>query len=184
MLIDGVQPVVTPAPAWAGNRPIRIARIIARLNVGGPAQHVILLTAGMDRMRFHTTLITGMVGRGEGDLLPVARARGVEPVVIPQLGPAIRPMHDLIALGKLVRIFRQLRPDIVHTHTAKAGTLGRLAARLARVPRTIHTFHGHVLEGYFSPMATQLFLRIERALARITDRIITVSPRLRQALLA
>jgi glycosyltransferase involved in cell wall biosynthesis len=92
-------------------------------------------------------------------------------------------MCDLVSLGKLVRLFRQLRPDIVHTHTAKAGTLGRLAARLAGVPRIVHTFHGHVLEGYFSPAATRVFLGIERALARITDRIITVSPRLRQALL-
>jgi glycosyltransferase involved in cell wall biosynthesis len=93
-------------------------------------------------------------------------------------------MRDVVSLGKLVRLFRRLRPDIVHTHTAKAGTLGRLAARLAGVPRSVHTFHGHVLEGYFSPAATSFFLRIERALARGTDRIITVSPRLRLALLA
>ncbi len=168
----------------SGDRPIRIARVIARLNVGGPAQHVILLTTGMDRARFPTTLITGTVGREEGDLSPMARARGVELTVIPALGPAIRPMHDAMALGTLVRLFRHLRPDIVHTHTAKAGTLGRLAARLAGVPRIVHTFHGHVLEGYFTPAATQFFVRIERVLARRTDRIITVSPRLRQTLLA
>jgi len=164
--------------------PIRIARVIARLNVGGPAQHAILLTAGLDRTRFHTTLITGVVGRDEGDLSPAARARGVEPVVIPELGRAIHPMRDLVALGKLVRVLRQIRPDLVHTHTAKAGTLGRVAGRLAGVPTSLHTFHGHVLEGYFSWPATQLFLGIERALARQTDRIITVSPRLRQAILA
>ncbi len=124
--------------------PIRIARVIARLNVGGPAQHAILLTAGLDRARFRTTLITGVVGRDEGDLSPAARARGVEPVVIPARGRALHPMRDVVSLGKLVRLFRQLRPDIVHTHTAKAGTLGRLAARLAGVPRSVHTFHGHV----------------------------------------
>jgi glycosyltransferase involved in cell wall biosynthesis len=184
MLTGPAQSVGLPAGTGAAGRPIRIARVIARLNVGGPAQHVILLTAGMDSTRFHTTLITGIVGRGEADLLFAARARGVQPVVIPELGSSIRPIRDLTALGKLVRLFRQLRPDIVHTHTAKAGALGRLAARLARVPMTIHTFHGHVLEGYFSPTATHVFLRIERALARHTDRIITVSPRLRQALLA
>lgn len=165
-------------------RPIRIARVIARLNVGGPAQHVILLTAGLDKTRFLTTLITGITGRQEGDLLSAARARGVEPVIIPELGRALHPMRDLVSFGKLVRLFRQFRPDIVHTHTAKAGTLGRLAARLAGVPRIVHTFHGHVLEGYFSPAATHCFLRIERGLARITDRIITLSPCLRQALLA
>ncbi|MFI5338533.1 MAG: glycosyltransferase family 4 protein [Candidatus Methylomirabilales bacterium] len=184
MLTGAAQPLGTSAGTASPDRPIRIARVIARLNVGGPAQHAILLTAGLDRTRFLTTLITGIVGSGEGDCLSAARARGVEPVVIPTLGPAIRPMHDLVALAKLVALFRQFRPDIVHTHTAKAGTLGRLAARLAGVPKSVHTFHGHVFEGYFSPAATQLFLRIERVLARMTDRIITVSPRLRQALLA
>jgi glycosyltransferase involved in cell wall biosynthesis len=93
-------------------------------------------------------------------------------------------MRDLTALAKLVRLFRRLRPDIVHTHTSKAGVVGRLAARLAGVPRSVHTFHGHVLEGYFSPAVTRLFLGIERALAGHTDRIVTLSPRLRHALLA
>jgi len=184
MLTGAAQPLGTSAEAPSSGRPIRIARVIARLNVGGPAQHAILLTAGLDRTRFQSTLITGIAGRQEGDLLSAARARGVEPVVIPELGRALHPMHDVVSLGKLVRLFRQLRPDIVHTHTAKAGTLGRLAARLAGVPRSVHTFHGHVFEGYFSPAATSVFLRIERVLARATDRIITLSPRLRLALLA
>lgn len=186
MVTDAAKPAGTsaPLPLAPQGRPIRIARVIARLNVGGPAQHVILLTAGMDKARFFTTLITGTVGRGEGDLSPMARARGVEPTVIPALGPAIHPMHDAMAFSTLVRLFRHLRPEIVHTHTAKAGTLGRMAARLAGVPRSVHTFHGHVLEGYFTPAATQFFVRIERVLARRTDRIITVSPRLRQTLLA
>jgi glycosyltransferase involved in cell wall biosynthesis len=168
----------------AAARPIRVARVIARLNIGGPAQHVTLLTAGLDRVRFVTTLITGVVGEREGDFTEAARARGVEPVVIPELGRAIRPTRDLVALCKLVRLFRRLRPDIVHTHTAKAGALGRLAARVAGVPVTVHTFHGHVLEGYFSPAATRAFLAIERWLARGTDRLVTVSPRLRAQLLA
>ncbi|MBI2000388.1 MAG: glycosyltransferase family 4 protein [candidate division NC10 bacterium] len=178
------QPADVLAVPGSLGRPIRIARVITRLNVGGPAQQAILLTAGLDRARFLTTLITGVVGSDEGDLTPAARARGVEPVVIPELGRAIRPLYDLLALGKLVRLFRRLRPDVVHTHTAKAGTLGRLAARLTEVPTTVHTFHGHVLEGYFSPAASQVFLRIERMLARRTDRIIALSPRLRQAILA
>jgi glycosyltransferase involved in cell wall biosynthesis len=152
--------------------------------VGGPAQHVILLTAGLDPARFQSTLITGVPDPDEGDLTPLARSRGIAPVVIPQLGRAIRPAHDLTALGRLVRLFRRLRPDLVHTHTAKAGTLGRLAARFAGVPLVVHTFHGHVLEGYFSPALTRVFLGIERALARRTDRIVTVSPRVRESLLA
>jgi len=168
----------------SGGRPVRVARVIARLNIGGPAQHAILLSAGLDRTRFATTLITGVVGHGEGDFSGLARARGVDPVVIPELGRAIRPGRDLTALVKLVRLFRALRPDIVHTHTAKAGTLGRLAARLARVPVKIHTFHGHVLDGYFSPPVTRAFLEIERRLAHTTDRLVTVSPRLKAQLLA
>ena len=167
----------------SSRRPIRVARVIARLNIGGPAQHAILLTAGLDRTRFATTIITGVVGQGEGDFSGLARARGVDPVVIPELGRAIRPGRDLTALVKLVRLFRALRPDIVHTHTAKAGTLGRLAAWLTRVPVKVHTFHGHVLDGYFSPAVTRVFVGMERALARGTDRLVTVSPRLRTELL-
>jgi glycosyltransferase involved in cell wall biosynthesis len=161
-----------------------VARVIARLNIGGPAQNAILLAAGLDRARFVTTLVTGVVGRGEGDFSGMAHARGVDPVVIPELGRAIHPARDLTALIKLVRLFRALRPDIVHTHTAKAGTLGRLAARFAKVPVKIHTFHGHVLEGYFSRPVTRAFLEVERRLARTTDRLVTVSPRLRAQLLA
>ena len=168
----------------SGGRPVRVARVIARLNIGGPAQHAILLAAGLDRTRFSTTLVTGVVGRGEGDFSGMAHARGVDPVVIPELGRAIHPARDLMALIKLVRLFRALRPDIVHTHTAKAGTLGRLAARFARVPVKIHTFHGHVLEGYFPRPVTRAFLEIERRLARTTDRLVTVSPRLKAQLLA
>lgn len=166
------------------DRPVRVARVIARLNIGGPAQHTILLAAGLDRSRFATTLVSGVVGRAEGDFTGAALARGVSPIVIPELGRPIRPARDLAALVKLVRLFRRLRPDIVHTHTAKAGTLGRVAARIAGVPATVHTFHGHVLDGYFSPAVTRLFLGMERALARRTDRLVTVSPRLRADLLA
>jgi glycosyltransferase involved in cell wall biosynthesis len=174
----------TRPTAGAAERPLRIARVIARLNVGGPAQHAILLTAGLDPSRFQSTLITGIPDPDEGDLTPQARSRGIAPVVIPPLGRAIRPARDLAALGRLVGLFRRLRPDLVHTHTAKAGTLGRVAAGLAGVPILVHTFHGHVMEGYFSPALSRVFLGVERALARRTDRIVTVSPRVRQSLLA
>lgn len=163
--------------------PIRVVRVIGRLNIGGPAWHVILLAAGLDRARFETTLVTGVVGPAEGDLGWAAPPRGVHPVVIPEMGRAIHPARDLIALARLVGLFRRLRPTIVHTHTAKAGTLGRLAAMLTGVPIRVHTFHGHVLEGYFSPAVARGFLAIERALARRTTRIVTVSPRLREDLL-
>ena len=176
--------VGSAAPEPSLGRPMRVARVITRLNVGGPGRHAILLTAGMDRARFDTTLITGVVGKDEGDLSELARARGISPLVIPELGRPIRPTRDLMALIKLVRIFRDLRPDLVHTHLAKAGALGRVAARLAGVPACVHTFHGHVLEGYFHPVVAQIFRWIEQRLARRTDRIVAISPRLREDILA
>ena len=165
-------------------RPARIARVITRLNVGGPARHAILLTAGMDRGRFTTTLIAGVPGRAEGDLAGLARFRGVEPLVVPELRRPMHPTRDLVALLKLVRIFRAERPDLVHTHLAKAGALGRVAARLTGVPLCVHTFHGHVLEGYFHPAVARIFGWIERGLARRTDRIVAISPRLREDILS
>lgn len=163
---------------------LRVARVISRLNVGGPAIHTILLAAGLDPGGFESRLYVGTPGPAEGDLSPLARARGVEPVSVPGLGRSIHPGRDLAALARLAREFRDLRPHIVHTHAAKAGALGRVAARLARVPITLHTFHGHVLRGYFDPVTTAAFRGIERVLGRRTTRIIALSPGQREELLA
>ena len=121
----------------------RVLRIIARLNIGGPAIHTILLTAGLDR--FESTLVTGLEAPHEGSMLDLAAAKGVRPVVVPQLGREIHPLRDLITIFRLYRLCRRLRPHVVHTHTAKAGFVGRLAARLAGVPVAAPTCHGHVL---------------------------------------
>jgi glycosyltransferase involved in cell wall biosynthesis len=160
-----------------GNRPgkFKIARVIARLNIGGPAIHTILLTAGLDRTRFESLLVTGVVGPHEGDMLDLAAARGVSPLVIPDLGRELHPVRDLATLFKLYRLFRRERPHVVHTHTAKAGAVGRLAARLAGVPVVLHTFHGHVFRGYFGPRKTQFFINLEKFLARLSDCVVTVS---------
>jgi len=155
---------------------IRVMRVIARLNIGGPAIHTILLTAGLDSTRFESTLVTGMEAAHEGNMLDLASQKGVQPRVIPQLGRDINPLRDWVTLIKLFCLFRDRRPHIVHTHTAKAGTVGRVAARLAGVPIVVHTFHGHVFQSYFGPRKTRLFINIERALARFSDRIITISP--------
>lgn len=155
--------------------PIKVVRIIARLNVGGPALHAVLLTEGLNNATVRSLLITGTVGRLEGDMGYFAEAHGVKPLVIPELGREISWFDDLAALWKLVRLFRQERPHIVHTHTAKAGTLGRVAALLAGVPIRIHTFHGHVFHGYFGPIKTALFLWIERCLAVMTTKIVAIS---------
>ena len=162
---------------------IKILRVIARMNVGGPAIHVVNLTAGLDPTRFDSMLVTGTENPGEGSLLDLALARGIEPVVIPEIvGQATLKPRDLKALIALYRLMRRERPDIVHTHAAKPGVLGRLAARLAGVPVVVHTFHGHILRGYYGPLMTWLLRRMERMLARCSDRIIAVSEQVKQDL--
>ena len=149
-------------------------RIIARLNVGGPAQHVIHLT---DRLRgnYPTLLVSGDTDANEVELDPGSIAPGISHYRIPELGRRIRPFQDVMAFLKLVRLLRQVRPEIVHTHTAKAGTLGRLAAWVTGVPVRVHTYHGHVFHGYFGRFGSSLVRLVEKWLARITTRIIAIS---------
>lgn len=156
-------------------RPIRVARIITRLNIGGPARHVAAL-AGLDGQGFATTLITGAEGEREGSLRELAAEAGLSPQLCPGLGRRIAPLRDARALLELTRRLRACRPHIVHTHTAKAGALGRLAARLAGVPHVVHTFHGHVFEGYFSKEVSEIVRITERALSCLTSRVIAISP--------
>ncbi|MBI1892853.1 MAG: glycosyltransferase family 4 protein [Candidatus Rokubacteria bacterium] len=155
--------------------PVRVARVIARLNVGGPAQHVVTLCARLPSARYESVLLTGREGPREGSMADLATQAGVRLVPVPGLGREVAPLGDARALVFLYRFFRRFRPDIVHTHTAKAGALGRVAARLAGVPVVAHTYHGHVLHSYFSRPATWLFATIERALARISTCLFTVS---------
>jgi len=164
------------APAARSGEPVLVVRIIARLNVGGPAWHVVLLSAGT-QARYPTLLVAGSVQRGEADMSGFARERGVAFLSIPELGRTLHPLNDVVALWKLWRLCRTARPHIVHTHTAKAGTLGRLAAWLAGVPVRVHTFHGHVFHGYFGRLKTLFFITVERALARITTKFVAISPR-------
>jgi glycosyltransferase involved in cell wall biosynthesis len=159
-------------------RPLRVAIVIARLNVGGPATHVIELAAGLPRDRFEVRLIAGREGRGETAMHYLAEEKGVHPEIVSALSPHLGPA-DLAAFLQLYRIFRTWKPDVVHTHTAKAGAVGRTAARCAGVPAVVHTFHGHVLRGYFPRPVEGFFRALECGLARITDRIVTLSPALK-----
>lgn len=171
-----------PAEVSGDNRPIHVMHVIARLNVGGPALQVILLTTRMAPPAFVSTLVCGHVGPHEGDMAYLAEAQGITPVYVPELGRELSPLRDVITLFKLWRLMRQMRPDVVHTHTAKAGFVGRVAAWLARVPVRVHTFHGHIFHGYFGPRKTAFFQTLERLTARLTDRLIAVSPLLKEEL--
>lgn len=167
--------------------PTKVIRIIARLNVGGPAKHVAWLTSGLREAGFDTLLVAGKVPEGEEDMSYFANELDVTPRYIPEMSREIS-LNDLVTVWKLYRLFRQVKPDIVHTHTAKAGTVGRVAGFLYRWltpgaligrPRPckfVHTYHGHVFHSYYGRRRTQLFLIIERLLARlVTDRLIVVS---------
>ncbi len=157
----------------------RVVHVIARMNVGGPAAILVSLLDGLP----HQELLTGEVDLGEADHLDL-RSPGTPFTRVPGLGRSPRASDDLRALAWLVRELRRRRPDVVHTHTAKAGALGRVAARAARVPHVVHTFHGHLLNGYFSPRVTRAVITTERTLARGTDRIVAVGEQVRDDLLA
>ena len=163
--------------------PIRILRIIARLNIGGPAIQAVTLSDLFSKGRFRTCLVCGQVSAHEGDMSYLASSRQVNPVVLPTLGREISLLDDVKTFWQLRKIIGEFNPHIVHTHTAKAGTLGRLAGislnaqRIFRQKmRLVHTFHGHVFHSYFSTRKTSAFVMIERFLARFTDRIIVISP--------
>jgi glycosyltransferase involved in cell wall biosynthesis len=171
---------------------LKILRIIARLNVGGPARHVVWLTDGLRANGYDTLLVTGVVPPGEDDMTYFAQSAGVTPHVIPQMSREIS-LRDALASWKVFRLMLRERPNLVHTHTAKAGTVGRVAGLLyrwltpaalmgrPRACRFVHTYHGHVFHSYYGPAKTKLFLTIERALARlVTDRIIVVSEQQRR----
>jgi glycosyltransferase involved in cell wall biosynthesis len=169
----------------------RVVRIIDRLNIGGPAKHVTWLTAGLGERGFATTLVTGRVAPGEGDMGYFAAEAGVVPLVIEDLSRELTP-RDVLVVFRLFALLRRLRPAIVHTHKAKAGAVGRAAAWLYRWstpfalllrPRrcaVVHTYHGHVFHGYFGALKSRVIVAIERLLARTTDRIVVVSEQQRE----
>lgn len=166
-----------------GATPLRVMRVVARMNVGGPALQSVMLMRGLPPDRFEQRLYTGFVEPDEADYVDL-RAPGLTVHRVPTLGRRIRPADDVRALASLTAEMRRFRPHIVHTHTFKAGVLGRVAATLAHVPGRVHTFHGHLLKGYFPPRTVRLISMTEGILARYTDHLIAVGDRVRDDLLA
>lgn len=172
---------------------MRVLRVLTRLNIGGPAIHAALLSTRLDPARFATWLVVGEPEATEGDLSALVRDSPARLIHLRTLKRPIRPWADLVSLIRLIRILWDVRPQLIHTHMAKAGALGRLAGLIynrfgdGRRPGQravlIHIFHGHVLDGYFPGWLSQVFVMIERWLARHTDVLIAVSGAIRDELL-
>src|SRR5918997_183668 len=166
---------------------MKVVRIIARLNVGGPARHVAWLSAGLVGRGVETVLVAGTVPPGEDDMGYFSERLGVRPHIIPEMSREVSP-KDAVTVWKLYRLLRRERPDVVHTHTAKAGTAGRAAGLLyrwltvgtlvgrPRAVRFVHTYHGHIFHSYYGRWKTRFFLSVEKLLARlVSDRIVVIS---------
>jgi glycosyltransferase involved in cell wall biosynthesis len=166
----------------------KVIHVITRLDYGGSAQNTMLTTLGHDRARFEPLVVAGYPGYWDaqgGQAATEENCRrldkaGVRWMLLPSLTREVHPLKDVQALWQLIRLFRQERPALVHTHTSKAGVLGRVAAWIAKVPVIVHTPHGHVFYGHFGPIRSWLFLQIERVLSGITDRLIALTEAERQ----
>jgi glycosyltransferase involved in cell wall biosynthesis len=154
---------------------VRIARVLTRLNLGGPARQALAADPLLAERGHDVRVFTGASAPGEGDLFDAFRARGIHVERVPGLARGLSVAGDLRALHALRRAFADFAPDVVHTHASKAGAIGRRAARVVPRAKRVHTFHGHVLEGYFGDTVSRAFTALERRLARETDRIVAVS---------
>lgn len=148
----------------------------SRICIGGPAIHMEILSKYLPSDRYETILVGGRVEEDEKDKSEELRARNINVILLDQMKRQVTLWDDLKSLRQLIRLLRREQPDIVCTHTAKAGAIGRVAAFIARVPIIVHTFHGHVFRNYFGKIKTLVFIQIERFLALITDQIIAISP--------
>ena len=167
--------------ATPSEKKIKVLLIISRLNIGGPASHVHLLATGLNPRKFETRVVTGRISSGEGSMAYLFRPGDSKPLMISELQREIRPFLDIRAFFQILRLIGRERPDIVHTHTAKAGFTARFAVILYNWLRKknvamVHTFHGHVFEGYFDRLRSTMFVNIERFLGRAADAVLAISP--------
>lgn len=185
-IVAGSVTKTTDVPRTGPRSPLRVWRAIARLNVGGPARHVMILNTGLAQRGMTTLLVHGSLNRGENALAGTPDEERLAVEYVAALGRSLSFFQDLRAFLQLLRSMRRFQPDVVHTHTAKAGALGRAAAALYNMPRrrprrcsVVHTFHGHVFSGYFGPTGSAAARFVERLLARTADAIVVISERQR-----
>ena len=152
----------------------KVLRIINRLNLGGPTYNAAYLSKYM-APEFETLLVAGMKDESEASSEFITEKLGLKPIYIKDMHRSLNPIRDRKAYKELVKIIRDFKPDIVHTHAAKSGALGRLAAINEGVPIIVHTFHGHVFHSYFNPLKTKIFLNIERYLSKKSSKTIAIS---------
>ena len=156
------------------NKPIKVVHIVTRMNTGGVAVLITEMFKEYDRNAFEFTLIAGTCQAGEEDYL-LTRGLCLDEISVSTMSRSLNPLKDLMAFARILKILNSLKPDIVHTHTSKAGLIGRIAAKLACPhSKVVHTYHGHLLQGYFSKLATLLLVFTEKNLARISDLLISM----------
>lgn len=158
------------------DKKIRILRIIARLNIGGPAMQAVYLNKAFNNGSFESKLIYGSIDKTEGDMSYLLNGDNSSSIYIKEMSRELNLFKDCVSFFRILRIMLRERPHIVHTHTAKAGTIGRLAAIISGVPIKIHTLHGHIFEGYFDDTKTNFFKKVESFLANFTDKIVILGP--------
>ncbi len=159
----------------------RVLRIINRFNLGGPTYNAAYLTKYMPE-QYETLLVGGEKDDTEDSSQHILDQLGIEPIIVQEMQRAIHPANDYIAYKKIKKIIDDFKPDIVHTHASKAGTLGRLAAFSSKVPVVVHTFHGHVFHSYFNKTKTAVFKKIEQNLAKRSSCIVAISEKQREEL--
>ncbi len=168
---------------------IKVMRIFSRLNIGGPSIHTILLTSGLNKKLFNSILVVGREGPDEGNMMDLAEQKNVQPIIISEMQREISLKNDFISIKRILSLIIKEQPKIVHTHTAKAGFLGRISIIifklipfiLLKIPKhkkrikVFHTFHGNIFTGYFGSLKTKLFIYIEKFLAIFTTKIICLN---------
>ena len=161
----------------------RVLRIINRSAIGGPILNAGYLSRYLSP-DFETLLVSGRCESHETPATELLSSMGVQVRQMDSMGRSLNPLHDWKSLQELRKLIRAFKPDIIHTHAAKPGALGRLAGHLEKVPVVVHTYHGHVFHSYFHPLKTRIFLEIERRLGRVSDALIAISPEQKEELTA